>query len=513
MRLRGSIALLSTVVLALSAGAAGNGQARNGQQEDHRKSFEEFRKGILGDYQDFRKRLLEHYADFLEGEWHEYESLKGEVRDKTPKPRTAPTVKKTPAKPTTPSKPTVPAAPSKPAAPEKPATPVAPSTPQTPKTPETPKTPAAPKASEESFNFYGLPVSLPEVEYRVMRRLSSPQDYAAAWRELSSEDVASKVTPALQRKAEEMGLNDYLTYCLVQSYVDGKFPDADASARFSLVHYLLANMGYDARIAATVSGVPLLLLPTEQKIYARNYMMVGSDRYYVFTPDGISLDQVAGEGIRTCALPSDAERGRKFNLRLQGLNIPMKAKPFNFEYGPLHLSGEVNENLMPILYHYPQMPVEDFALSSVSPELRKNLASQVKTQLANLEGDEKVEALLKFMHNVFEYSTDEDFHGFEKPYFLEETLYYTKNDCEDRAIFYTWFLWNSLGRKAQLITFPGHESATVELEKPVDGTSYSFDGTVFYVSDPTFIGSHTGMVMPTYRGLEPKVDYTYGDRR
>ena len=46
-----------------------------------------------------------------------------------------------------------------------------------------------------------------------------------------------------------------------------------------------------------------------------------------------------------------------------------------------------------------------------------------------------------------------------------------------------------------------------------DGTSYSFDGTVFYVSDPTFIGSHTGMVMPTYRGLEPKVDYTYGDRR
>ena len=165
---------------------------------------------------------------------------------------------------------------------------------------------------------------------------------------------------------------------------------------------------------------------------------------------------------------------------------------------------------MPILYHYPQMPVEDFALSNVSPGLRENLTSQVRTQLSGIDGDAKVEALLKFMHNVFDYSTDEDFHGFEKPYFLEETLYYPKNDCEDRAIFYTWFLWNALGRKAQLITFPGHESATVEMDNPVEGTSYRFDGSVFYVSDTTFIVALTVMVMPAYIGRDPKVDYTFG---
>ena len=127
-----------------------------------------------------------------------------------------------------------------------------------------------------------------------------------------------------------------------------------------------------------------------------------------------------------------------------------------------------------------------------------------------MQGDQAVGELLKFMHNVFEYSTDEDFHGFEKPYFVEETLFYPKNDCEDRAIFYTWLLWNALGREAQLISFPGHEAATVRLDNPVEGTSYDYKGETFYVSDPTYIGSTTGMVMPIYSTQTPHVDYTYG---
>ncbi len=496
MTAKGSIMLLIAAASAILAPNAAYGQSRS-SGDDSKKSFEEFRKGILNDFRDFRNTLLEHYADFLEGEWHEYESLKGETRDKTPKPRKVPTVNN----PRTETKPkeTAPLISPKPEIP-------------TVQPAEKPVPAVTPHPGEENdeFSFFNVPLSMPRIEFKTMRRLTSPSDYAGSWRELASGDIASKIVPPLKEKATELGLNDYLTYCLVNSYVNGKFSAEDPSAKFSVIHYLLANMGYDIRIAATVSGVPLLLLPTNQKIYARNYMMLNGDRYYVFTPEGESLEKVAGEGIRTCTLPSDAERGKKFDLIVTDLNIPLKPKRFRFEYGPISLSGEVNENLMPILYHYPQMPVEDFAMSNVSPGLRASLAEQVRKQLSGMDGDSKVEALLKFMHNVFEYSTDEDFHGFEKPYFIEETLYYPKNDCEDRAIFYTWFLWNALGRKSQLITFPGHESATVEMERPVEGTSYSYDGEIYYVSDPTYIGSSTGMVMPNYRGLEPKIDYTFG---
>lgn len=451
------------------------------------KSFQEFRKGMLSNFQSFRDRLLSQYADFLNGEWHEYESLQGEVRDNTPKPKTAPSINQEEPKPQ-PHKPIL--------------------------TPE-PQEPAQDirKSDEDTdvdkFSFYGLPLSVPKVDYSIRQKLYSPKDYAANWNSLKEADVVKAISRELQDLSEEMNLNDYLLFRLIESYVNNKFAGIDASSRFSLIHYILVNMGYDARIAVSTSGVPLLLLPFNERVYARTYMKIGDERYYTFAPTDAAMESIAGEGILTCQLPSDANAGKKFELKLSNLNIPEKPKAFKLEYGPLSLTGEVNENLMPILYKYPQMPIEDFAVSEVSHGLRKQLVSQVKTQLANMEGDAKVEALLNFMHNVFEYATDEDNHGFEKPYFIEETLYYPRNDCEDRAIFYTWFLWNALGREAQLITFPGHESATVVLDKPVDGTSYKFDGKTFYVSDPTYIGSKTGMVMPVYRGLKPEVDYTY----
>lgn len=461
--------------------------------QEQKKSFEEFRKGILNDFSGFRKTILDNYADFLNGEWHEYESLNGEKRDRAPKPKSVPSV--TPLRPK-----------SKDPAPEKKESPVV-----TP--PETPAVkPRQPHNEQDEFSFYGLPMQLPQIDFDIHYRLASPADYASQWKDLDKSGVASRLLPQVKKVVKETGLNDYLTYKLLESYIDAKFPQADASSRMSVIHYLLANLGYDARIAVTGSGVPLLLLPFKQTIYARNYMMMPDGKYYVFTPQGYDFSKMQGERIRTCTLPADAAKGEKFDLVLGELKIPSKPRKFDYSYGPVHISGEVNENLMPILYHYPQMPIGDYARSDVDPALRKSIVSQVRDQIGSMDGDQGVGALLAFMHNVFEYATDEDFHGFEKPYFVEETLYYPKNDCEDRAIFYTYLLWNALDREAQLISFPGHEAATVRLKNPVEGTSYNYEGKIYFISDPTFIGSTTGMVMPIYKSTPPNVDYTYKTR-
>lgn len=494
MKNRGKVLAMLMAILTITAPSA---------RSRDRKSFEEFRNGILNSYSDFRKTILDNYADFLNGEWHEYESLNGERRDRTPKPSQVPTVK-----PSAPAKPN-PASPLP--AKLKPST-VVPVKPEPAKSePIVHSQPKhrTPQSAQEDFDFFGLPVSLPGIEYNIAYRLSSTTDYASQWKDLDRSGVAKALLPAIKEKANEMGLNDYLVYEFIKAYVTSKFPQADVSSRFSAMHYLLANLGYDARIAVSGTGTPLLLLPFKQTIYARNYMMMADGKYYVFAPDDYDYSLLGRERLRTCTLPKDADKGEKFDLVLGQLNIPVKPKSFELEYGPLKLTGEVNENLMPILYHYPQMPIADYAISQPDPELRRKLVEQMKAQIGNMEGDEAVEQLLSFMHHVFEYATDEEFHGFEKPYFIEETLYYPKNDCEDRAIFYTYFLWNALGKEAQLITFPGHEAATVRLDNPVEGTSYDFSGKTFYISDPTYIGSHTGMLMPIYKNNEPKVDYTF----
>lgn len=179
----------------------------------------------------------------------------------------------------------------------------------------------------------------------------------------------------------------------------------------------------------------------------------------------------------------------------------------------MKIAGEFNRAVIPLLYRYPQMETADYARCNVLPSVRKELVKQLKEQLGGLSKPQAVNKLLTFVQNGFEYSTDEDFHGFEKPYFVEEMLFYPKNDCEDRAIFYTGMLWDALGVPNQLIAYPGHESAAVALpSKPADcpqATSHTYSGSTLYISDPTYIGSVTGMCIPQYVTTVPKIDYTY----
>lgn len=488
------------LILALGCFAVG-AVAQNPTQ-----SFQDFRNEILGNFKEFRQTLLDDYADFLNGEWHEYRSLRGEDRYKTPKPEQAPRVEK-------PVKPVPGDVPAEQAPVEEPAQPTteAPTFPSA--APSNPPTPSSPALDEEeiasAINFYGMPVAMPRIDFNILQDLGSTSDYARQWKMLADGEVASRVLPSLQKKIKDMGLNDYLAFRFVKAYIDSLFPDKDDSSRFSAIHYLLANMGYDVRIAATANGTPLLMIPFEQMVYGNTYLMIDDNKYYLFGPDLFDMDKLGNAGIYTCKIPNNLEKGKKMDLVIGELKIPYEPHKFDLRGEDIILTGEMNRNLIPLLYHYPQMDVDGFAKSNLQPALRKDLSEQIRRQLSAMPEEEAVNALLQFTQRAFLYATDEDFHGFEKPYFLEETLYYPKNDCEDRAIFYTYFLWNALGKEAQLISYPGHEAASVSISTPVEGASYTYGGSTFYISDPTYIGSTTGMVMPRYKNEKPTIDYTY----
>lgn len=481
---RNLIPLVAALALLLPATIPAAAQSRRG-------SFDEFRKGILNDYASFRKTILDHYADFLEGEWHEYQSLNALRRDPTPKPPEAPHAgdKTAPRSAVKPAEPLPEPAPQPEPQPE----------PDT----ETPST----------FNFFGMTLEAPELPFTIEQKLYTTADYAAQWRQLERQHAASRSLPAIKRLASDLGLNGYLTYRLIDALVGGTFAEADPGSRLSLVHYLLAQMGYDVRIAMTADGAqPVLMIPFDTMVYGRAFMVIDGERYYLFGTDADNPDTPGPTRISTCRLPETASSGRKADLRLGNLNLPFRAHDFSIGTGTVRLSGTLNANLIPLLYRYPQMPVGDYALSAPQKGLREELASQLREQLGTLEPDRRTAELLTFMHTAFDYATDDENHGFEKPYFIEETLYYPRNDCEDRAIFYAYFLWNALERPAGIVGFPGHEAVVVKLDTPVKGTSYNISGEQFYISDPTFIGAPTGMVMPAYRNETPRIDACFPTR-
>lgn len=497
----------------IAAAIAATAFTASAQQSAKRESFSEFRARIHSDFQTFRKSILDDYDKFLDGAWKDYEQIKGEARDNTPKPRTAPRVEEVPQ--LQPAKPEAEAAkPARPrTAPE--AKPVAEKPVKPAGAAEKPAPAAKPAAAatSDSFTLGESTLFVPHVDFNILNRLNTTADYAMHWRALTKSGIGEELAQAFADLADRYGLNDYLTFQAVNAYVDSRFPSAHSSARKSLVHFILANMGYDIRIATSSTGQGLLLIPFNQHVYAHPFAMIDGERYYIFSDANVDLSSPENRSFSTCKIPSDLDSGKHFDLLISDLRLPEIPQSFSISYGDMKIAGEFNRAVIPLLYRYPQMETADYARCNVLPSVRKELVKQLKEQLGGLSKPQAVNKLLTFVQNGFEYSTDEDFHGFEKPYFVEEMLFYPKNDCEDRAIFYTGMLWDALGVPNQLIAYPGHESAAVALpSKPADcpqATSYTYSGSTFYISDPTYIGSVTGMCIPQYETTVPKIDYTY----
>lgn len=275
----------------------------------------------------------------------------------------------------------------------------------------------------------------------------------------------------------------------------------------SATHYLLANMGFGVRIAIDDNENPYILLPFTEKIFGKSRIPL-SKTYYVFSTPG--RPEVKRVGLRSPYVPDNAEQGKDLELRMDGMNLPVKRYHYDISYDDIRLEGDLNENIFPMLYRYPQMDTGGFAASVISKDVRDDVVGQLKRQLENVEPMKAADKLLSMIQFGFPYATDDNFHGFEKPYFFEEMLYYPKSDCEDRAVFFSYLLWNVLGLENDLITYPNHEATAIKADKVWGGFDhYVKSGMKYFISDPTYQGAPTGQCMPQYVGMEPGIDFSY----
>lgn len=459
--------------------------------------YQNFRKNIISDYREYRKTVIEDYAYYLNGIWQEFKYFKAEKRIDNPKPVDIPTIESRPLS----------------------------LDPPVEQVPEIDKEPIRPDANPDIkpqitpnikdivnstlFPFYGMQLEVAKTKIISLASINNIE-IASVWNEYQNQKLEN-VFNSLKKISSELGLNDWFQVELVRSYVDYLFFEAKPEDRILFQHFILAKWGYDIRIAKIKNELSLLI-PFQQQVYERPYTNIDGRNYYIFY-DNINQSVEGDVSIYTCELPIELDKGKSINLVLNELEFNITdGKMINNVYKneDICINTSINGTLMEMLRHYPQMDISHYAESIILRSFRRNLLQQVKAQIADKSENDAVSIILNFVQKVFNYSTDENQHGYEKPYFIEENFYYPQNDCEDRAILFAYLVHNLLDLDVHLIQYPGHICTGVHLDdNSIIGDRYTYGDKKYYICDPTFVGAKIGQCMPDFRNVKPQLKLWY----
>ena len=423
------------------------------------------------------------------------------VKPETPAPVPAPVPTSQPAAPAT--KPTCPNA--KPACPN--AQPAAPTTKPVvvPVTPPAVK-PSAPtgelftaSADKQMVNFCGQKVYV-DKSLKGVCSIGNMRENAIAdaYEAMCKADYKALVDDCRKVK-KELNLNDWGIFLFVREA--SKTLCTDENAAVVMQQFLLNELGYKSKMARRADRNQMLLfVAADCQVYGHPY----------FTKDGLNYyNLTSNESCQFYMCQEDSPKAKsKLNMQVNhapALNAGMVNSVHKNRSGSVAVSVDVPKSLMEF---YGSMPQCDYSVY-VNAEVNPSVASKVLSTLAPLvNGKSEAEAanlLINFVQTGFQYATDQEQFGYEKPFFVEELFYYPYCDCEDRSVLYSYLVRNLLKLDVVLLDYPNHIATAVCFNENVSGDFVTVGGKKYVVCDPTYIGASIGKAMPQFKNVAAKV--------
>lgn len=449
------------------------------QQGTAQQQFDDARKRAEAEYAAFRKRANAEFAAAMQRDWRQMG-----VEPAIPKP-------KEPAPPR-PSKPPVDQTPISTPLPKGEVKPPVRKVEPVPLPAIPEPQPAAPTMQ---FTFYGVPCTVHTESSSLRFTLPSLDERSIAkeWEQLSSERYDGLLHDCIEQR-ERLQLSDW-GYIRLLGNMSERLLGKGSNEAVLLQMYLLAQSGYNVRIAR-LGGNLVLLTPFNQTVYNYSYVMIDNTKYYILAPKG------QGD-LYVCNVKYPRERVANIMMsRIPNLSGGAKRNRILHSYSRynLNVSVDVEQNLIDYLNDYPLSNAWTFyALAGLSDGVKAKLYPALRKLIEGKSKKEAAGILLDFMHMAFDYATDQDQFGYERPLFADESIYYPKNDCEDRAIFYAILVRDLLGLDVALVSWPGHLATAVCFSEKVDGDYFSFNGRRYTICDPTYLGAKIGMTMAQYQ--------------
>lgn len=449
--------------------------------------FETFKKKSNQDYEAFRKRINQEYAQFMKAHWGPFDAKPMEDlpwKPEPPKPIVMDPKKRPSADPIPCNPPIAPQPIVKPQ-------PIAPIKPRPDNNPN-PSLREVPLFGTQ----YGLSI---DDKHPVKLQSLTESDVAELWEQLNDLYFDRILAECLEHR-EQHHMCDWAYYLLTKAVAE---TCCGGQTNEAVVYhmYLLTQSGFKVRIARNEDRLAVLL-GSDEKIYRYTYYVLDGGNFYLIDP---SL-----KGQRLYIFDHAFPKEHAFSLSLSQQDFKLvpvgKRTVTSRRYPNVSATVETNKNLIDFYNTYPlSSEWQYYSAASLSEGLKKTLYPVLREAIKGKTETEAANILINFVQTGFEYATDDEQFGYERPLFPDETFYYPYSDCEDRSILYANLVRELMGLEVVLLHYPGHLATAVRFKGDISGDYLTVDGEKYIVCDPTYIGAPIGMAMPQFKEVTANV--------
>lgn len=360
-----------------------------------------------------------------------------------------------------------------------------------------------------SLDFYGDPLRIPWPR-GLAPRLSTvgEEGFGAWWGALGAETEAA--ADYLAQYAEQHRLNGWGYYQLARKVSEAIYPAERPDERIAMQVFLLSQWRFRAR-AGVCGNRLVLLLPFREQVYAVPYLLVGAEKYYIY-----SYGHDRSAGYRTYA-NDFAEADRVLSLAMDGtMEVGMKSRIEVPRWSALlgeTFAPMMNVGNLALEMDYPIVDGEVFYRQGVPADLSDAVLGTLRRKIAGKSETQAVGYLLNLVQNGFEYVTDEEAFGRQKQLFIEESFFYGRNNCKDRVGVFSWLVRELTGLDVIFIRYEGnaasdgvsHITCAVGFRGTVEGDAFQYKGRRYVMCDPTYINAGIGRTMPCYASSKGEI--------
>lgn len=351
-----------------------------------------------------------------------------------------------------------------------------------------------------SFDFFGASLGF-TVDKNIKTASFYPRDQTGVSNFFDTLSTAKTQTllQEIKEAKKSLNLNDWGLYLLVGKISTQLFKSQDDATLFNW--YIFNKLGYGVRVAIGDGRVVEMFYSTKL-IYSTPSYNFANKQYFVLSdynkesPKRVfSYKQEYPDAVKAFDFSMSLLPSFPMNKQTKELQSKQDAKT-------VKLTISYNKNLIDFMATYPQVEYETFFNTPLEPQTTAALITALKKELDGKRASDAINFILHFVQNAFAYETDDKQFGREKVMFAQETLFYDKSDCEDRAILFSYLVKEILDISVLGVKYDDHMATALFV--PIDGDKIHVNSKEFVVADPTYINSNVGMSMPKYKNIKPQ---------